>query len=78
MTESLIPKHGGYRKLKSFQVAELVVRMMTADSLRLTACSLGRTQRRKRAGAVSRSPRAGVRVHRLPEEELRIIEGEAK
>lgn len=24
MTESLIPKHGGYRKLKSFQVAELV------------------------------------------------------
>ena len=24
MSESLIPKHGGYRKLKSFQVAELV------------------------------------------------------
>lgn len=24
MTESLIPKHGGYRKLKSFQVAEVV------------------------------------------------------
>jgi len=24
MAESLIPKHGGYRKLKSFQVAELV------------------------------------------------------
>jgi four helix bundle suffix protein len=24
VTESLIPKHGGYRKLKSFQVAELV------------------------------------------------------
>jgi len=24
MTESLIPKHGGYRKLKSFQVAQLV------------------------------------------------------
>jgi hypothetical protein len=40
VTESLIPKHGGYRKLKSFQVAELVERMMTADSLRLTACSL--------------------------------------
>jgi len=52
VSEPLIPKHGGYRKLKSFQVAELVVRMMTADSLRLTACSLGRTQRRKRAGAV--------------------------
>ena len=24
MNEPLIPKHGGYRKLKSFQVAELV------------------------------------------------------
>jgi len=24
MTEPLIPKHGGYRKLKSFQVAQLV------------------------------------------------------
>jgi len=24
VSESLIPKHGGYRKLKSFQVAELV------------------------------------------------------
>ncbi len=24
MTEKLIPKHGGYRKLKSFQVAEVV------------------------------------------------------
>lgn len=24
MSESLIPKHGGYRKLKSFQIAELV------------------------------------------------------
>lgn len=23
-SESLIPKHGGYRKLKSFQVAQLV------------------------------------------------------
>ncbi len=23
MTESLLPKHGGYRKLKSFQVAQL-------------------------------------------------------
>ena len=24
MSEPLMPKHGGYRKLKSFQVAELV------------------------------------------------------
>lgn len=24
MSESLIPKHGGYRKLKSFQVAQIV------------------------------------------------------
>jgi four helix bundle protein len=24
MTEALIPKHGGYRSLKSFQVAQLV------------------------------------------------------
>lgn len=24
MTELLIPKHGGYRKLKSFQVAEVI------------------------------------------------------
>jgi len=78
LSESLIPKHGGYRKLKSFQVAELVVRIMTADSLRLTACSLGRAQHRKRAGAVSRSPCAGVKKHRLPDEELRIMEGEAK
>ena len=38
MAESLIPKHGGYRKLKSFQVAELVERMTTADGLRHTAC----------------------------------------
>jgi hypothetical protein len=77
MPEPLIPKYGGHRKLRSFQVAELVETMTTADSLRLTACSLGRTQRRKRAGAVSRGPRAGVREHRLPEEKLRIIEGEA-
>jgi hypothetical protein len=61
MYESLIPKHGGYRKLKSFQVAEMVVRMMTANSLRLTACSLGRTQHRKRVGAVSRRAIAAPR-----------------
>jgi hypothetical protein len=36
MPESLIPKHGGYRKLKSFQVAELVETMMTAASSQLT------------------------------------------
>jgi len=29
MTEALIPKHGGYRKLKSFQVAELVYDVTT-------------------------------------------------
>jgi hypothetical protein len=26
VTEALIPKHGGYRKLKSFQVSEVVYR----------------------------------------------------
>jgi four helix bundle suffix protein len=71
LLESLIPKHGGYRKLKSFQVAELVVRMMTADSLRLAACSLGRTQRRRRAGTASRreigDPRRADLIARRPE-----------
>ena len=30
MTERLIPKHGGYRKLKSIQVAQLVIAVACA------------------------------------------------
>jgi len=33
-TSSLIPKHGGYRKLKSFQVAELIHFGFTTEARR--------------------------------------------
>ena len=67
--------------------------MMTADSLRLTACGLGRMRRQKHAGAVSRRPMANVRqlaatdkqidtlvyeLYGLTEEEVRVVEAREK
>jgi hypothetical protein len=52
---------------------------MTADSLRPTVFSLGRTLHRKRAGAVSRRPKAVpalvYELHGRSEKDIRIVEG---
>ncbi len=86
MAENLIPKHGGYRRLKSFQIARLVfditirfgpIRGITKSNTRSngTACSLWSPkycQRKQASGTSKKTELKLTNVARASLKELRL------